>query len=59
MVLDTMENGLLKLYAGSQERLYAIGSDGIIAHKSSVGPFDVEDVEAWGNVLQSLAGGRL
>ena len=57
MVLDTMENDLLKLYAGSPERLYAIGSDGIIAHKSSVGPFDDEDVEAWGNVLQSLAGG--
>ena len=54
MVLDTMENDLLKLYAGSPERLYAIGSDGIITHRSSVGPFDDEDVNGWENAIQNL-----
>lgn len=55
MVLDTMENDLLKLYAGSPERLYAIGRDGVITHKSSIGPFDDEDVEAWHDALKALA----
>ena len=56
MVLDTMDDALLKLYAGSPERLYAIGTDGVIKHKSSIGPFDDEDVEAWHDALKALAG---
>ncbi len=54
MVLDTMEDDLLKLYAGSPERLYAIDASGVITHKSSVGPFDDEDVEAWHDALKAL-----
>lgn len=54
MVLDTMEDDLLKLYAGSPERLYAIGADSIITYKSSIGPFDDEDVNAWHDALKAL-----
>ena len=56
MVLDTMDDNLLKLYAGSPERLYVIGTDGVITHKSSIGPFDDEDVEDWHDALKRLAG---
>lgn len=55
MALDTMSNDILNLYAGTPERLYAIGADGVITHKSSVGPFDMEDVEAWHTALNTLA----
>ena len=54
MVLDTMEDELLKLYAGSPERLYAIGADGTITHKSSIGPFDDEDVNVWHDTVKAL-----
>ena len=55
IVLDTMENDLLKLYAGSPERLYVIDTGGLVAHKSSIGPFDDDDVEAWSEKLRVLA----
>lgn len=55
MALDTMDNDILTRYAGTPERLYAIGMDGIITHKSSVGPFDMEDVESWHKALKDLA----
>ncbi len=32
-----------------------IGADGVITHKSSIGPFDDEDVEAWHDALKALA----
>ncbi len=56
MALDTMENKLLTLYAGTPERLYAINADGIVTHKSSVGPFDMDDVDAWERALSELVG---
>lgn len=55
MVLDTMSDELLHLYAGSPERLYVIDGSGVITHKSSIGPFDNEDVEAWSDALRSVA----
>jgi hypothetical protein len=54
MALDTMENDLLALYAGTPERLYAINTNGMITHKSSVGPFTMDDVEAWDAALGNL-----
>ncbi|MDE0800838.1 MAG: redoxin domain-containing protein [Rhodospirillaceae bacterium] len=54
MALDTMENELLALYAGTPERLYAINTNGMITHKSSVGPFTLDDVEAWDAALGNL-----
>ncbi|MBT5241516.1 MAG: redoxin domain-containing protein [Rhodospirillaceae bacterium] len=54
MALDTMENELLTLYAGTPERLYAIAIDGTVRHKSSVGPFDMDDVDAWERSLGDL-----
>jgi hypothetical protein len=59
MALDTMENELLALYAGSPERLYAINIDGMITHKSSVGPFTMDDVEAWDAALGKLTDTQL
>lgn len=56
MALDTMENELLTLYAGTPERLYAIAANGMITHKSSVGPFDMDDVDEWERALNDLIG---
>ncbi len=53
MAMDTMDNVLLTLYAGTPERLYAIATDATITYRSSVGPFDMEDVEAWFEALKA------
>ena len=53
MAMDTMDDSLLALYAGSPERLYVITTDGTISHRSSTGPFDMEDVEAWFEALKA------
>ena len=55
MVMDTMSDELLTRYAGSPERLYAIDTDGTVAHQSSIGPFDDDDVEAWAAALKKLS----
>jgi len=49
-----MDNQLMTRYAGSPERLYAIAADGTITHRSSIGPFDMEDVEDWFQALSAL-----
>jgi len=55
MAMDTMDNELMTRYAGSPERLYAIAADGTITHRSSIGPYDMDDVENWAEALQMLA----
>ncbi len=55
MVLDTMSNEIMKLYAGTPERLYAIDPSGIITFCSAIGPFDDDEVEAWYGALKALA----
>ena len=54
LVLDTMADDLLDLYAGSPERLYIIGIDGIVIHKSPIGPLDKKQVDEWHNALRVL-----
>lgn len=54
VLLDDMDNSIDELYAGSPERLYAIDDQGVIRHRSPVGPFDDEDVEAWYESLKQL-----
>lgn len=54
MVLDTMGNEIMKLYAGTPERLYAVDSSGIITFRSDIGPFDDDEVEAWYGALKKL-----
>ena len=51
MVLDSMQDEAAKLYNGSPERLFVIDRDGTIVFRSSVGPFDMEDVENWYQAL--------
>ena len=51
MVLDSMQDEAAKLYNGSPERLFVIDRDGTIVFRSSVGPFDIEDVENWYQAL--------
>ncbi len=52
IVMDTMDDTLLTRYAGSPERLYVIGADGTVLHRSAIGPFDMDDVQAWLEALK-------
>ena len=49
MVLDTMDNEAEEAYAAWPERLYIVGPDGTIVHKSGMGPqgFKPDEVHAW------------
>ncbi len=49
MVVDTMDDLAEDAYSSWPERLYVIGTDGLIAYKGGVGPFGFEpdEVEAW------------
>lgn len=49
LAVDTMANTANQLYAGWPERLYLIGTDGRIAYKGGMGPFNYkpEEVRAW------------
>lgn len=55
MAMDTMDNALMTCYAGSPERLYAIAANATITHRSSIGPYDMDDVEAWFEALTAAA----
>ena len=48
MLLDSMSNEAEEKYYAWPDRLYVIGRDGNIAHKSGLGPFyfDVDEFEA-------------
>ena len=52
VAIDNMENTISCAYSASPERLYLIDGDGIVRHRSAVGPFRMDAVEAWCNVLQ-------
>lgn len=54
IALDDMKDSAMLSYAGSPERLYVIDSTGIVRHKSSIGPFDDEDVDLWRQALISI-----
>ena len=54
VLLDDMDNSIDKIYAGSPERLYTIDHQGLIRHRSSVGPFEDEEVEVWFESLKKL-----
>jgi len=47
MALDAIENPLDALYSASPERLYLLDSDGIVKHRSSPGPFAMNEIEDW------------
>lgn len=54
MVLDTMDDHLSNRFVGSPQRLYAINTDGVITHKSIVGPFKRSEIRAWYRALRGL-----
>ena len=51
MVLDGTDNKITHFYNGQPERLYVIDPDGVIVFRSSIGPFDQEDVDNWHQAL--------
>jgi hypothetical protein len=52
VAIDNMENTVSCAYSASPERLYLIDGDGIVRYRSAMGPFRMDAVEAWCNVLQ-------
>ncbi|MBI3724651.1 hypothetical protein HY251_11945 [bacterium] len=46
LALDAMDGRAEKAFAGWPERIYVIGSDGKIAYKGGMGPFDFDPEEA-------------
>jgi len=53
--LDDMNDTAMTAYAGSPERLYVVDRSGVVRHKSSIGPFDAEDIETWRSALMKSA----
>ncbi len=49
LVVDPMENPAEEAFAAWPERLYVVGSDGLIAYKGRKGPFgfDPDELERW------------
>ena len=51
VAIDNMENSVSEAYSASPERLYLIDGDGVVRHRSDMGPFRMETVEAWYSAL--------
>jgi len=51
VAIDNMENSIGEAYSASPERLYLIDGDGVVRHRSDMGPFRMEAVEAWYSAL--------
>ena len=51
VALDNMENSIGEVYSASPERLYLIDGDGVVKHRSDMGPFRMNTVEAWYEAL--------
>lgn len=49
LLVDGMDDAAMHLYSGWPERLYIVGTDGLIAYKGEPGPFGFEpdEVEDW------------
>jgi hypothetical protein len=52
VAVDDMNDSIERLYAGTPERLYLIGPDGIVLHRSTPGPFMLDVIDAWYHALQ-------
>lgn len=52
VALDSMDNAISDLYAASPERLYLIDSNGIVRHRSVMGPFKMKAINAWHEALR-------
>lgn len=55
LLVDDLDDAVMTRYAAAPERLYALDRDGIVRFRSSVGPFDDDDVQAWHEALSRLA----
>ena len=53
MVLDDMNDAAEKAYVAYPDRLYLVGSDGLVAYRSEVGP-DGFILDDWENAIKSL-----
>ena len=53
MALDDMADSINKAYSGSPERLYLIDESGIVRHRSGLGPFAMQVIEDWYDVLKN------
>ena len=52
VAIDNMENTVSRTYSASPERLYLIDGDGMVRHRSEMGPFRMKTVQAWCGALQ-------
>ena len=55
LALDSMDDEIEKLYSGVPERLYIIDDQGIVAHRSGRGPFDMATIDSWHAALKEQA----
>lgn len=55
LAIDDIDDPVMRAYAGSPERLYAVGPDGVVRFKSAIGPFDELEIDAWEATLQALS----
>jgi hypothetical protein len=53
VAIDDMDDTIGRLYSAAPERLWLIGADGVIRHRSAMGPFNMGVVDEWYRALQA------